>query len=76
MDEEEGVEYTTPSFPWSWKTAAVCVGDFLTSTLTAAAELTENLSVALAASVNHGIEQRQFREAVSRDIESLNAQEE
>lgn len=68
-DEEECC--THPSYPWSWKSAGVYVGDFLTNILRDAATLIEGLSVQVAASCNHDIDQREFRDAVVRDIETI-----
>lgn len=76
MDDDLEETSFCPSYPWSWKSAGCFVGDFVSTTLAAAAELVENLSVQLAASVNHDIGQREFREAASRDIESITTQEE
>ena len=69
MDEDE--EYTTPSFPWSWKSVFVNVGEFAGSVLDATSSLVGGLTYALAASVNHDIQKREFAEAIALDIESI-----
>lgn len=75
-DEEQDVEYSCPSYPWSWKSAAVYCGDFVSTVFAAASQLVEGLSVQMAAAVNHDVQRREFREAVARDLESLNTLEE
>ena len=68
MEEEE---YEAVSYPWNWKPVLVIVGDFLADVLESGSSAIRALAVRTAASYNHDCNQRDFRNAILRDIETI-----
>lgn len=75
MDDEFEDEAFCPSYPWSWKQALVAAGDLAANVLQASADFVEHISIQIAASCNHDVEQRHFRDEVAREIESITKEE-
>ena len=70
MDDDD-FECETPSFPWSWRSALVYVGDWATSVLTETSDLVGGLALRLAADVNYRIDQKQAHAEMTRELETI-----
>ena len=76
MDDEFDDEYEHPSYPWSWRSTLVMAGDFASDILRDSARLIENLTMQLAADVNHRIDREQFHQEAARELETLLGEDE
>jgi hypothetical protein len=63
------------AYPWSWRAAVCMVADHAAVVLRTGASLIGSLSTQLAADHNYRINQRDFRNAVARDIETITTEE-
>lgn len=73
MDDE--YDDSPPAYPWSWRASVVLAGDFVANVLHTAGTLVNSLATQLAADHNYRIDQRNFRDAVARDIETITNEE-
>lgn len=73
MDED--FEYESFSYPWSWRSSGVAIGQFVSDVLNAAASLAGHLTQQLAADHNYHVERDAFLHDAALEIETITGEE-
>lgn len=76
MDDEDYEEETVGSCPWSWKGFGADAAQLVANVLQSGAMFARNVALGLAQAHNHGIDQRQFQQQASLEIETITNPEE